>query len=284
VCIYPLSRLDKGNSGLRVTAAVIPSASTPFTLGDGSFSTEEVCPISFCHLLWSAKILDRLDSFSSVSCLIDTGAHINCIRSDLVDRLGLTPKFLKKALPVTLAFDGSSIAKPILLSTFVDFSLTSLNSSWSSRSCKAIIVPNLCADFILGLPFLSFNKIVVDCEKQTVIHKPSGLDLMDKNATSPRISKRKFTPLSKRRRAIAQIHKSVLAELKIVCDRRRSLYNDVPETPPHSFITSIRTTMESIAYQESLKQHDANAHTLFADIFSPVPHLDRCYDRFSIHV
>jgi len=83
--------------------AIIPSASTPFNLGNGSFSTDEVCPLSICHLLWDAKILDNLNIFSTVSCLIDTGTHINCVRSDLVDCLKLTPKLLAKPLPVTFA-------------------------------------------------------------------------------------------------------------------------------------------------------------------------------------
>jgi len=260
---------------LMPVGAVIPSASTPFNLGNGSFSADEVCPLSIRHLLWDAKILDNLNSFSPISCLIDTGAHINCVRSDLVERLKLSPKLLAKPLPVTLAFDGSSVAKPIFLSTFIEFSLSSLNSAWSSRTCKAVVVPNLCADFILGLPFLTFNKIVIDSEKRTVIHKPSGLNLMDKNSDVQRRSLRKFTPLSKRRRAIAQIHKTVIAELKVVCDKRRNLYDEVPQSPPYSFIASIRSRVESLAYQEKLKRHDSNARTLFADIFSPVPHVDR---------
>ena len=195
------------------------------------------------------------------------------MRSDLVECLKLSPKLLAKPLPVTLAFDGSSSAKPILLSTFIEFSLTSLNSAWSSRTCKAVVVPNLCADFILG--FLSFNKIVVDSDNRTVIHKPSGLNLMDINSRVQRRTLRKFTPLSKRRRAIAQIHKSVISELKIVCDKRRNLYEETPQLPPYSFIASIRSRVESLAYQEKLKQHESNARTLFADIFSPIPHVDR---------
>ena len=127
----------------------------------------------------------------------------------------------------------------------------------------------------MSLPFLLFNKIIVDSEKQTVTHKPSGLDLMDKNSALQRTSVRKFTPLSKHRQAIAQIHKSVIAELKIVCNKRRQLYEEVPQSAPHSFIASIHTRVESLAFQETLKQHDSNARTLFADIFSPVPHVDR---------
>ncbi len=279
-----VAALENGNSSVAPSdeftlsssiGAVIPSASTPFTLGNGSFSTDEVCPLSVRHLLWDAKVLDNLNSFSTVSCLIDTGAHINCVRSDIVARLKMTPKLLPKPLPVTLAFDGSSVAKPIFLSSFIEFSLTTFNSSWTSRVCKAVIVPNLCADFILGLPFLTFNKIVVDSEKRIVSHKPSGLNLIDNNSTLQRVSVRKFTPLSKRRRAIAQIHRSVISELKIVCQKRRKLYEEVPETPVHSFIASIRSRVESLAYQETLKQHDTNARTLFADIFKPVPHVNR---------
>jgi len=262
-------------SPIHSVGAVLPSGSIPFALGNGSVSTDEVCPLSVRHLLWGAKTLGHLNNFISISCLIDTGAHINCIRSDMVERLNLVPKLLAKPLPVTLAFEGSTAEKPVLLSSFVDFSLTSLNSAWTSRSCKAVIVPNLCADFILGLPFLSFNKIVVDCESRTVIHKPTNINLLDKNSFQSKKTIRKFTPLSKQRRAISHLHKSLLAELNIVCSKRRHLYEGVPDTPAHSFLAVIRTKIESLAYQDSLKHHENKARTLYADIFNPVPHVDR---------
>jgi len=154
-------------------AAVVPSETVPFTLGNGSFSTDEVGPLSVKHFLWSAKAWTPEDTFHSLKCLIDTGAHLNCVRNDIVSKLGLKIKHLAKPLSVTLAFDGSSAKKPHLLSAYIEFSLLSKNSDWESRRCKALVIENLCTDFISGLPFLCHNKIVVDCDAGTVIHKPS---------------------------------------------------------------------------------------------------------------
>ena len=74
---------------------------------------------------------------------------------------------------------------------------------------------------------------------------------------------------------MSNLHKQVLEELKIVCEKRRRLLETVPSTPPHLFLAVIRTTIESLAFQAKLKQHENNARTLFADVFEPVPHLDR---------
>ncbi len=166
------------NIGFFPVAAVIPSDAVPFTLGNGSVSSDEVGPLSVKHFLWSAKAWALDGIFLSLNCLIDTGAHLNCIRSDLVRKLNLKSKTLAKPLLVTLAFDGSSAKRPHLFSFYVEFSLLSKNSDWESRTCKALVVNNLCTDFILGLPFLCHNKLVVNCEAETIIHKPLGFNLL----------------------------------------------------------------------------------------------------------
>ena len=81
--------------------------------------------------------------------------------------------------------------------------------------------------------------------------------------------------MSIRRRVMRHLRKSLLAELKIVCERRRSMYEETPVSPPHSFIAVIRTRVESLAFLAKLKKHEEKARTLFADVFSPVPHLNR---------
>ena len=145
------------------------------------FSTDEVCPLSIRSLMWDAKAMGPLNNFISVSCLIDTGAHINCIRSDMVERLNLKPKLLAKPPPITLAFEGSSAEKPLVLSSFVAFSLylkfrlvfTFMQSShYSEFMCR----------FYPRLTLPSFNKIVVDCDTHTVTHKPTKINLLDKDS------------------------------------------------------------------------------------------------------
>ena len=255
-------------------AAVVPSKTVPFSLGNGSFSTDEVGPLSVKHFLWSAKAWTPEETFLSLSCLIDTGAHLNCIRSDLVRKLGLQIKSLAKPLSVTLAFNGSSAKQPHLLSAYVEFSLLSQNSDWQSRRCKALVIENLCTDFILGLPFLCHNKHVVDCDAKTVIHKPSGLNLLDPNASIPHHKKRMWTPIYKSRHSITQRYKIVLEELVLVCKSRRDLCQESSPSPLSSFCTIIKARIESLAILDDLRKYEQETRTLFADVFGPVPKLN----------
>jgi len=71
-----------------------------------------------------------------------------------------------------------------------------------------------------------------------------------------------------------QLQKTLLVELKIVCARHRKLYEGVHMSPPQSFLAVIHNKIESLAYQNLLKDHEQKARTLYADVFSPVPHVD----------
>ena len=255
-------------------AAVVPSEAVPYTLGNGSFSTDEVGPLSVKHFLWAAKAWTLLDTFLSLTCLLDTGAHLNCVRNEVVLKLGLEIKYLAKPLPVSLAFDGSSTKKTHFLSAYVEFSLLSKNSDWQSRPCKALVVDNLCTDFILGLPFLSHNKLVVDCHAETVIHKPSGYNLLDTLTPLKHNKRRKWQPIKQSLRSVAHSYKMVLEELKIVVKSRRDLCEESSPSDLSSFCTIIKSRIESLAFQKELRQHEDEARTLFADVFGPVPHLD----------
>jgi hypothetical protein len=255
-------------------AAVVPSETVPFALGNNSFSTDEVGPLSVKHFLWSAKAWQINDTFLSLSCLLDTGTHLNCVRSDVVHSLGLKLKHLAKPLPVTLAFDGSSVKKHHLLSTYVEFSLLFRNSDWESRTCKALVVDNLCTDFILGLPFLCYNKLVVDCDAETVVHKPSGYNLLDTRTPLKHIQNCKWVPIKKTLRSVTHSYKLVLEELKIVIEARRNLCVKSSASPLSSFCTIIKSRIESPAFQSELQAHEDEARTLFADVFGPVPKLE----------
>ena len=257
-------------------AAVVPSESVPFALGNGSFSSDEVGPLSIKHFSWDAKAWAIDDTFIHLSCLIDTGAHLNCIRSNLVSKLGLQIKFLAKPLPVTLAFNGAAAKHPHLLSTYVEFSLLSKNSDWESRRCKALVIDNLCTDFILGLPFLCHNKLVVDCEAETVIHKPSGFNLLDPRTSLAHKKRHTWTPIAQSRHSFAQRYKVVLQELLLtdIAKERRDLCEESNPSPPFTFCAAIKSRIESLAFLAELQKYEQEARTLFADVFGPVPHLD----------
>ena len=52
---------------------------------------------------------------------------------------------------------------------------------WSSLSVKAVITPGLCVHMILGTPFIKSNKLMIDLEHNAVIHKDSGINILDES-------------------------------------------------------------------------------------------------------
>ena len=103
-----IQSLDEGPSTSLPVAAVIPSETASFTLGDGSFSTDEVGPLCSTHLIWPAMAMAPDGTSVSTTCLIDTGTHLTCIRTDVARKLNLSQKKLAKPLSVTLAFQNST--------------------------------------------------------------------------------------------------------------------------------------------------------------------------------
>ena len=49
----------------------------------------------------------------------------------------------------------------------------------------SVIAPGLCTPVILGLPFLSFNKLVIDYDARTCIDKRNSYDLLNPACPSP---------------------------------------------------------------------------------------------------
>lgn len=130
-----------------------------------SFDSYSYCgPISVEHLRWKAAALGHNDFPVPFDCLIDNGAHLVLIRPETVQTLGLKIHKLKNPELVSLAFKQDTGA-----TSFTDCVTLSLNNAWTSLPVLTILAPNLCTDILLGLPFLSRNKIVVDHELRTAI-------------------------------------------------------------------------------------------------------------------
>ena len=134
-----------------------------------------------CHSLFFADVI--IGSSSSVSqcpvhALIDHGCDSVLISPELVDCLGLPRRKLPKLKSVVMAVEGDQ-KKEFVFREFVQMSVISSDQSWSSRSCRAIIAPNLCAPLILGNVFLAYNHFVIDHKLRTCIDKVTGYDLLN---------------------------------------------------------------------------------------------------------
>jgi Aspartyl protease len=170
------------------------------------------CPISVEHLRWKAAIYGSGDFPLQFNCLLDNGAHLVLIRPEVVKKLGLKVCKLINPELVSLALKQNS--GTTAFTDYVSLTLSTLNNTWTSRPVCAIIAPHLCTDILLGLPFLSHNKIVIDHELRTAIHKPSGCDLLNENSIPVRKQPPKLSP-KKKREIIIKHRRLFLSELKM---------------------------------------------------------------------
>ena len=217
-------------------AMVMPSAA----LGSGTDTGDEcIAPLSIPHFYWSCLIDGpNLAVSLPVKALIDNGSHLVLIDATLVKKLGLRLYTLPKPLDVSIAMSPKE-HDTFSLSHYVRLSCLSLDCKFHSRSVRAIVTPHLCTPLLLGGPFLSINRIVIDHELRTCINKDSGYDLLNPSSGSKAVND--YLPL----------------------------FEDN--------VVVIQDCIEHLASSEDLHRHDASMKAEFADRFlvdiPPIKHL-----------
>ncbi|KAK1227380.1 hypothetical protein PQX77_009629, partial [Marasmius sp. AFHP31] len=95
-------------------------------------ASDDNLPTSEEHMFWSAALTGpSVDFPHSFSCLIDSGAHINLIRLDVVQQLGLP--VLKLPEPFIVGgFDSSPSSSTSYLDSFVRLKLSDPSGKWTS--------------------------------------------------------------------------------------------------------------------------------------------------------
>ncbi|KAF8149947.1 hypothetical protein B0H34DRAFT_667072, partial [Crassisporium funariophilum] len=237
------------NSPLTSIAAVLPSSTQSFALGNGSVSGSEsdVSPISVPHLRWEANVFGLEDFPIQLDCLLDTGAHLVLIRPETVADLQLPIRKLHKPERVTLAMNGANPTATTtvhFLSNYVSLSLSSTNNAWTSKPVRALIAPGLCTSVLLGLPFLAHNKIVIDPDGRTAIVRENGFDLMN-----PAKSSRKPFPIP-----LSPKHRRLVA--------------------PFDAISAIKNAIEVLASKDRLMDLETKIKADYREIFEPIPHIN----------
>ncbi|KIK36119.1 hypothetical protein CY34DRAFT_95004, partial [Suillus luteus UH-Slu-Lm8-n1] len=229
-------------------AVVMPSA----VLGNGSDSDEEcVAPLQTSHLRWECCVDGpAVSSPVVVSALIDHGSSLVLIDETLVNTLGLRRRQLQKPVPVTVAL--SEAKQSFLLSHYVKLSCSSLDQTYTSRTVRAVIAPNLCTPLLLGGPFLEHNRIIIDHELRTCVVKDTNYDLLQ-----PR------TAAAPPRKQIASF------ELKTIVESECEPVLGV------NVVTAIQDRIKGLEYQNSLIALDAKFKLEFKDRFPcDIPHND----------
>lgn len=170
------------------------------------------------------------------------------------------------------------------LTEWVKIKPVMLNSSWLSRTLCAIIAPNLFNDVIIGGPFLSVNKIIIDHETRTCIAKDSNVNLLAPNLNpspkpnlNPILSKcsipfhSKQGPKTKAIDILAEqrLRKNdCLAQLKTnLAVRRTQLDNAASIQRPCQTLAAIRTWIGTLAEAATLKSLDQKFKRKFTDLF-----------------
>jgi len=177
-------------------------------------------------------------------------------------------------MSVSLALNGKDTVTTLY--NCITFSVSSLNNAWSSLSVTAIVAPGLCTNILLGLPFLVHNKIVIDADACSAIHKPSGFDLLNEDAVRLKNHVLKSTPQDRRALVVRQ-RKAFLTELKWKCSERlrmleeQSLFELVK---PVNVITAVKSTIELLAQKEKFISLESELKTEFKEIFEPIPHVN----------
>ncbi|KIK91635.1 hypothetical protein PAXRUDRAFT_13682 [Paxillus rubicundulus Ve08.2h10] len=229
-------------------AIVMPSPA----LGNGTDSGDEcVAPLLSSHLKWSC-LLDgpSLTTPLTIDALIDHGSPVVLIDQQLVNKLGLCIRNLKKPLPVSVAMSGKR-KQEFSLSQYVKLSCTSLDLRYRSRTIRAVIAPNLCSPLLLGGPFLEHNKIVIDHELRTCIAKDQNYDLLNPSPVmqqKPRVLCEDLPKLYDFTKAVIVELNHVLPEYKDIVDESCDPVKEV------DVITAIQAKIVSLAYQGELEE------------------------------
>ncbi|KAJ3792098.1 hypothetical protein GGU11DRAFT_572946 [Lentinula aff. detonsa] len=163
--------------------------------------------------------------------------------------------------------------------------------SWRSRSMRALVVPSLCSPMILGLPFLTFNNLVMDYSARTVIDKSCGFDLMNPVIASPVLPV--LAPV-KRRRLLLRSQQELLKSKKCVFQQAASFAREnvhfrcftVSEFPVRcfNFVAAIHGRIESLEHRARLDALLDSFKSEFADVFTPIAHTSALPDDFTCSI
>lgn len=246
-----------------------PSVSTMISAA----RTQDNCagPLRVPYLVWKCTASGTGTEDIVIDALIDTGSHAVLIRDDIVTQLNLRRRKLPFPETVTLAMDTPSPSSSIKLCEYVKLRLYDSKHRWSARVIRAIISPTLCFPVILGLPFFQHNDIVVDAPARSVVHRPSGFDLLSPRivSTAPVFSN-KSTDLHQEKQAVVrQLREAGMAKRDLL------VHNTVCAIKPQLIGKQLRERVEILAAQDTLREMDAKVKEEFHDVFEAIPHVDQ---------
>ncbi|PSR71874.1 hypothetical protein PHLCEN_2v12251, partial [Hermanssonia centrifuga] len=267
-----------------------PLQSCVLTSDDDDWNSDKYVapPISLPHIIWRARIHSPSSLLDPTDMLIDTGCTTVLIREDVVSQHNLRRHPLHTPFRYRAAF-GSEIRSSL---EKCKLRVSCLDNSWSSISVNAIIVPELCAPVILGLPFYTINKLLIDPTNRTVLCA-DGRDLLrplEPRTHDLRSARQKRLDNRQALRDTAQMEQeqTVLEDMMRETQRKdviRELnlrFGISRDSPPaanlpleEDIVASIQGRIEQLALMDVLAKENQQMRTKFADCFpDDIPHLN----------
>lgn len=159
------------------------------------------------------------------------------------------------------------------------------NTIWKSKAINAIICPQLHTDLILGLNFLSKNKIVVDANLCTIIEKSTGYDLL--NPPDPTLNKKHplVSPYQLHREQQCllrmgqeqcwKLRNHIHLELKMFFDKNPKCFDmDAHTMGPTCIIAAVQMWITELATMAELLHLNGSFKTKYKDHFpTDIPHV-----------
>ena len=235
-----------------LVAAVFPpgsSSTADKSLSDSSeaslASVSITPPLKGKHLIWSCILNNDADTISvKADALIDSGSHMALIHPDLVSRLKLQSYKLAHPERVSVAMGSSALINK--LTHYVIIEPTSIDRLFTSHHIHAVIALGLCMPLILGLPFLTSNKVICNYADRTCL----------------------ATRISPAYDLLKPLHARVSTQK----------YN-TPDT-----LAALGARIKGFSIDEEYAARNAEMHLRFARIFEPPPPTLTSFQKSHLHV
>ena len=158
---------------------------------------------------------------------------------------------------------GNWAKEVFLFDEYVPLTVVSSDQAWTSRMCRAILVPNLCVPILLGNPFLAMNGIVIDRESRTCIDKKTGQDLLN----PPAIMRTVIKPSPVYGPDLKKLQNAVVAEIQDLFPNTHRNLDENTDKLRQCLIAVIRTRMEHLVSEEVLHWKDEQFKICFCELF-----------------
>ncbi|KAF8177028.1 hypothetical protein BJ912DRAFT_799453, partial [Pholiota molesta] len=235
---------------------------SPPPLDEHTDSSDSYVPFNSPHL---SPVLDffgpKIQDFPKpVTSLLDIGCTTIVISDELVTELGLR----RFALPKEEDNLASLSKEPLRCREWVRIEMSSGNGVWKSRTHRAKVCVGLPIPIILGMSFLSAERIVIDTELRTARDKATGYDLMRTDPIPPRPIVSPPTPKNK--------HTKPTVTPAVLTDSLN--LPSMPSEPPLAgylcpgpVLAAVRERIEILTFRETLEKKDLEFKQKFADRF-----------------